>query len=154
MSAKKEPGKRWITRRNFFRHFFWEAYCVAEEVRGKPQMLLSDLPALEDHVIGNMKPVLQKANGYFINKGELLFKDSKMAEPKEVKRFDEYQNFILGWFNGNHTVSEISKAYAVHFKITEQDAFVPVKNLFITLSKYMVCCPAHAHDDEKREDKS
>jgi len=135
------------SRRSFFRHLLAEAISLTEEVRGKPQMRLSELDQVPDEVVRQMMPVFNENHSYSIEDDRVLLKHKKTETYQEIYRLDTKERFILRYFEGQHTLEEIGRLVAEEFGLDEEAAYQQTKALFIFLAKHFICFPAHAHDE-------
>jgi len=142
---KSNPAFPVATRRSFFRHLVAEAVSLVEEVRGRPQMRLSELDQVPDEIVRQMVPVFNKRCSYFIENNRVLLKHKKTGIYQEIYRLDSKEQYMIQYFDGQHTLEAIGRRVANEFGVDEETAYQQVKALFIFLAKQFVCIPAYAH---------
>jgi hypothetical protein len=134
-------------RRSFFRLLLAEAVSLAEEVRGKPQMRLSDLDQVPNEVVRQMVPVFNEKRAYSIEDDRVLLKHKKTGTYQEIYQLDLQEKYMLKYFDGQHTLEAIGRRAAEKFELDEEVAYQQVKALFILLAKHAICHPAQAHEE-------
>lgn len=139
------------SRRKFFGCFFAEIISAIEQVRGKPQMRLENMESLPDKVMAGITPVLKQSTSYRIVKDCLLIKNKENGSFKEVYRFNATEYYMLGFFDGYHTLKNIGVHLENRFGINPEESFEYVKSFFINMASYAVCHPADAHDNFPNE---
>lgn len=138
-------------RRSFFRLMLAEAISLAEEVQGKPQMRLSELDQVPDEVLRRMSPVFNETRSYSIENNSVLLHHRKRGVSYTVYQLDANEQYMLGFFDGQHTLEEIGRRVAEEFGQGEEAAYQKVKALFIALAKYAICHPAQAYEEDYNE---
>ena len=133
-------------RRQFFRLLLSEAIGLVEEIKGKPQMRLSDLDQVPDDVMRQMAPVFNKDCLYRFDDNRLLIKPKETDEFQELYRFNAQEMSILQQFDKQVTLAEIGRRVAQEFGQNEERAYQQVKTLFLMLAKRGLCHPAQAHE--------
>jgi len=134
------------TRRGFFRQFLVETICLVEEVKGEPQMRMSELDQVPDDVIRKMIPVFNESHSCRIEGDRLLMKHKKTGLFEEVCRMEPSQRYILRCFDGHHTLEDIGQLFEDRFGQDKDAGYQQVKSLFMFLAKRMICHPAHTYD--------
>jgi hypothetical protein len=134
------------TRRRFFRFFLSETMCLVDEIRGKPQMRLSELDQVPDDVVRKMIPVFGKRCPYRIEGDRLLIEHKKTGLFEEIYHLDPAEMYILPCFDGHHSLEDIGRHLEDRFDQDKEEAYQRVKSLFVVLAKRMVCYPANVHD--------
>ena len=135
-------------RRSFFRILLSEAIGLAEELRGKPQMRLSELDQAPDDVVRRMSPVFNENRTYSIENDRVLLKHKKTGTYQEIYRLDFQEKSMLRYFDGQHTLEEIGRYAADEFGQSHEMAYQQAKALFVFLAKHCICFPVQAHDEE------
>ncbi len=133
-------------RRGFFRLVFSEAVGLVEEVRGKPQMRLSELDKVPDHILRQMIPMFNEQSLYQIKNDRLLLKQKQTGTSQEIYRFTEQELFILHRFGKQGNLEMIGRRVAKTFGMEEEVAYQQVKSLFLMLAKRGIYIPTQAYD--------
>ena len=138
-------------RRSFFRLMLAEAMSLAEEVQGRPQMRLSELDQVPDEAMRRMSPVFNETRSYSIENNSVLLQHRKRGTSQIVYQLEANEHYMLQFFDGQHTLEEIGRFVADKFGQDEETAYQEVKALFIALSKYAICHPAQAYEENDNE---
>ena len=138
------------SRRRFFRLMLSEAIGFVEEIRGKPQMRLSELDQVSDEVLRHMCPVFNETSSYCIENNAILLNYQKNETSVEVCRLTPQELAMLRYFDGKHTLEEIGYRVAEEFGDGYEDVYQHVKAVFICLAKHFICFPAHGPDSHEK----
>jgi hypothetical protein len=134
------------TRRGFFRRVLTESVVLFDEIKGRPQMRLSELDQVEDPVIRKMVPALNMSCSPHIKGDCLLVTDVRTEADKEVCRLDPMEKYIFDCFDGGQNLEDIGRRVAVQFDRDTEEAYGQAKSFFIFLAKQTVCYPTSAHN--------
>lgn len=136
------------TRRFFCRSLLSESVGLADEMRGKPQMILQDIPKLPDDAVSKMVPVLSPGDNYRIENGRLWLRQGQDCSFVEVQQFDDRQLWVINRFDGTRTLGEIVGLFHEYFNADREKAFRQIRVFFEILARHSICQPAGAHDED------
>ena len=130
-------------RRGFFRLFAREGVAALDELRGRPQLRLADLPQLPDATLAQLAPAILE--GVTVIPGDQQVSARPPASEKAIVLFprDPVPVFIFNRFDGRTTLGEISQELSADRQWTEGQSFAAVKALFLRLVRLRVCVPGN-----------
>ena len=130
-------------RRLFFRYLARETVVWFEELLGKPNMQLSDLPKLPPEAIAALIP--RVCPGVWIIPGEGRVSARLPGASENVLLFpDEETNlFVFNRFNGENTIGQVAGELSAALAWPRERSDAHVKNLFFHLVRLKVCLPAN-----------
>jgi hypothetical protein len=128
-------------RRGFFRALAAQAMSAAEELRGKPQFRLDDIDSLPDDVIAALVPVWHR-QGPVRLVGNRLVRLGTDGAPQTLLDLGPEQMRLLSLFDGFRNVGQIANAWTAETGLSEPQARVDARRLFVLLAKLMVMVPA------------
>jgi hypothetical protein len=148
MPQKKEPNFESvnITRRKFFPLLVREVFSIFEELKGKPQRKISDLPNLPDDVVRKIVPVFNREKNFNIKDNVLNLRNKKTGENKEIYVFDSEEKYIFELFDKGKSLEEIGNKAAEKFGTEDKTAYRKTRSLFLSLSKFLICFPSEPYD--------
>ncbi len=135
------------SRRLFFHRFVGEVISLVDEVQGIPQIRLDDIKKLPDQMIRKIKPGFSYSSLYFIENNRLVFKNKKSNQNQTIYQFGNREVYILNCFNQNNTLEDIGHMVSIEYNISYDSAYESAKSLFIMMTRYLICQPAHAHEE-------
>lgn len=137
----KADGK--IDRRDFFKALFSETVAFFDEIKGIPQLRLTNLWKMPDDRMVLIKPVIRtnvdiiptekKTSARFHGKKEhfILFD----YEPPNI--------FVFNRFNGLTTIGQIGKELARAMSWNDEKGFAHARDLFLHLVHLKICLPGN-----------
>lgn len=132
-----------IYRRTFFKYMTCNILVAIDEIRGIPQLKLSDLEELPVEQIKRIIPKIDDRNIYFIERGILWSKDRKTMTVKNICEIDPVEQTIFKRFSGIETVGEIALWASEHHNLIPEEGFRITSEFFIRLAKNRVCFPGN-----------
>jgi hypothetical protein len=133
-------------RRGFLRHFFVYALCLAEEVMGNPQMRLNDLDQMPEEVMRSVTPVLNPKFPWFLHENQILVKRNGQGCWETIYEMEGMDAHIFTYFGSGMTIDAISSRIKSTYALEAHAAYERVRELFLLLSKHMICLPEQPHD--------
>lgn len=154
-----KPQPQGHNRRNFFKSIFGEAASALEKnisnspignmvsqaaaPEQKPKFCLSDLWLLSDDLMAQIRPVRfshvethtenEQVYAHFKNSGNKVFMFSNKPESM----------LVFGKFNSRFSIEEISKDLSLSMNWDENEAYVFVKNMFLSMVEKKICAPSN-----------
>jgi hypothetical protein len=128
-------------RRGFFRAFAGQVMSAAEELRGKPQFRVGDIDALPEHVLAALVPVWHRQGPIRLT-GNLLVRLGTDGAPQTLLELGPQQVRLLSLFDGVRNVGQIANVWAAETGISEDQAGMDVRRLFVFFAKLMVVVPS------------
>jgi hypothetical protein len=135
-------------RRAFFRGIVGETAAWIEELQGRPQLRMVDVPRLPDEALARVTPVMNSERGSFVHE-----RDVYVAEPGDAKRWRRVKELtpdasrVAREFDGRRTIAELAehlRSGASGSAISYEIAFATVKSVFLDLLRAGLCHPANA----------
>jgi len=139
MSRSKEP----IDRRLCFRYFARDTMAWVEEVFGKPQVQLTDLPTLPAEVLGELIPQVCPGVRILPQETRVCGRLEGANETLTLFSRNNANLFVFNRFNGQQTLGAIARELGAEMNWPCDRAFVYVRGLFFRLVGLRVCVPAN-----------
>lgn len=126
-------------RRGFFRRLAGEGAALVDELQGRPQIRIDDLPKLPDAELAKQAPVIR--DGITILPEEEQVGARLPGSEKTVILFprEPASLFIFNRLDGRTTLGQISRGLSAETGCTEEQSFAAVKALFFKLVRLRVC---------------
>jgi len=134
-------------RRTFFRWMVRQGLLAFEEMRGRPQMRLSDLPDLPLAEIAAMQPAVL-ADVTIFTTGDFVFaRLTGAVDAIALFSISSPELTIFNRFNGMNTLAHVAADWSNESGRPAEEAFLDVRNLFLRMTHLGVCAPVYAADD-------
>jgi hypothetical protein len=130
-------------RRGFFRLFARESVVALDELRGRPQLRLADLPQLPDATLEQIAPAILEGVTVIPEEQRITARPPACQQAIVLFARDPVPVFIFNRFNGRSTLAQISKELSAQQQWPQEQSFAAVKALFFRLVRLRVCVPAN-----------
>lgn len=138
------------SRRFFFRRFFSQTTqylsVVHEELRGRPQMRLSELDQFPDRVFRTIAPVFNRDLEYQFSETSFRIRNHETGQFMELLRLVDQDFDIINLFDQGLSLEQIAKQIEGKDSAGEV-VYHRVKTLFLTLSRCAICHPDQSLTD-------
>lgn len=137
------PRKPIEDRRLFFRYLARETVVWFEELRGKPNFSLADLPKLPPEAIAVLVPKICAGVQIVPEKDQVLARLPGASENVALFPCDEANLAVFNRFNGEKTIGQVAGELSAAMAWTQERSLEHVKGLFFRLVGLRVCAPAN-----------
>ena len=134
-------GESRLGRRAFFKWSAREFWTHADELRGRPHYLLSDLADAPDTVLARLMPALRNVLEIADTPEGLTAHRSAGCEKIVLCDRAEASSLILSSFDGQTTIELNATALAERLGLDYPTAFARVREIFLRLVSLGVCAP-------------
>jgi hypothetical protein len=134
------------SRRAFFRLLADEGCATVEELRGRRQLRLSELPRLPDALLAQIVPVILPGVRIEVTGEVVLGKLPGREEAVELFAYElseSVDSFIFNRFNGQKPIGRISQDLAAAKSLGPEESFGRVREFFLRLVRHGVCAPGN-----------
>lgn len=131
-------------RRQFFRWLAREGVVGFDEMRGRPQLRLAELPRLPDQVLARLVPGVLPGVRILPGDQEVRAQLQGVQEPRLLFRCNPVSLFLFNSFNGRTELSQIGKDLSARTGWPEEKGFAAAKAFFFHLVALRVCAPTNA----------
>lgn len=134
------------SRRLFLKSLVGQASVLLDEISGRPQLRLADLPQLSDEMLGEIKPLI--IEGFEITVDDEYILARKPGQDEDVKLIatDRASLYVFNLFNGIWPIAEIASHLAEFMSWNEETSLGFTKELFLHLVSLGVCVPGNTPD--------
>jgi hypothetical protein len=140
------------TRRLFFRQFLGQTVASIEEVAGRPQISLAQLPTLPDDDLGRLMPGLRDDVRVEVQDARVqAWRADRAAAVTLFEAGDAEAVRLFNRFDGHTTLDDIARALALEEGGSAGAAFARARALFLRLVELGVCVPQNAPADTRAE---
>ena len=133
------PGQR----RLFFRYFARETVVWFEDLLGKPNLQLSDLPNLPPEAIAALIPRVCPGVAIIPEEGQVSARLPGATENVLLFPNVEANLFVFNRFNGENTIGQVAGELSAALAWPRERSIAQVKNLFFRLVRLKICLPAN-----------
>lgn len=137
------PVKPIDDRRLFFRNFARETMAWFEELGGKPNVKLADLPDLPPEALAALIPRILPGVQIIPEKEQVSARLPGASETVVLFPCDEANLAIFNRFNGENSIGKVVAELSVAMKWPQERSLAHVKHLFFRLVRLRVCAPAN-----------
>lgn len=134
-------------RRRFFRLLARETLAAADELRGRPQLALTQLPTLPDEALAGLVPKFLEGVRVVRDANELRAHRPKGDVPVHLGGANEAACLCLDSFDGKNSLSTVSRQLACALGWERARAYAFVRAFFLRLVGLRLCVPANALDE-------
>jgi hypothetical protein len=131
-------------RRLFFRYLARETVVWFEELCGKPNVQLADLPKLPPESIAALIPRVCPGVEIVPEDGRVAARLPGASEVVALFASEEANLFVFNRFNGEKTIGQIASELSAAMTWPEERSIGYVKELFFRLVRLRVCVPVNA----------
>ena len=132
------------SRRAFFRRMMGEAVSAADELRGRPQLRLSDISKLDDESLMELVPMVRPDVEVLDNDQGVCARLPQQEENVVLFSRDErIADFMFTRFDGQTTLRCVCDELVFETEWDEAEAFARVKAFFLRLLDMGVCVPGN-----------
>jgi hypothetical protein len=135
-------------RRLFFRYLARETVVWFEELLGKPNMQLSDLPKLPPEAIAALIPRVCPGVEIIPEEGQVSARLPGASESVVLFPNEEANLLVFNRFNGENTLGQVAGELGAALAWPRERSFAHVKELFFRLVRLKVCLPANTAPPE------
>lgn len=128
-------------RRNFFRWLAGEVCAACDEMRGIPQLRLSDISALSDAELAEIRPVVREGVRIIVREEHVFAEVSDDRDAVALFPVDSTDTLGFNRFDGQKRMRQIGDELAAAMSSQEADGFAHVRGLFLRLVDLGVCVP-------------
>jgi len=132
-----------MQRRRFFRSAVGEAAAFFDELRGIPQLRLSDLASLDWNALRSLVPVITPNTR--IEPGDPVIQACVVEREEPIPLFaaGSLEASIFNGFNGLSSLEEIASDLVERYGLEYEDAVPKVRSLFLHLVGKGICVPSN-----------
>lgn len=134
-------------RRAFFRWMARQSLLTFEEMRGRPQMRLNDLPALPSDEIATLQPEVLADVTIFTGNDLVLARLPGKDDTITLFPICSPELAIFNRFNGMNTLSDVAGSWRDESGLPLEQTFLGVRTLFLRMTQLGVCAPVNATGD-------
>jgi hypothetical protein len=120
-----------------------ESAAMADELRGKRQLRLGDLPSLTDEVVAQIVPAIVPEAMVEIRDEHVFVRLTTGGVVSLFSCTDE-DTLAFNRFDGMTTIAQASEELAESMSWSREQAFTRVRGLFLRLAGLGVCVPTNA----------
>ena len=139
MPAKTQP----IDRRLYFRHLARDTVVWFEELLGKPQVELADLPKLPAETLALLIPQICPGTEILPEATRVCARLSGAAETVALFSSREESLLVFNRFNGRESLGSIADELSAAMNWPRERAFAYATGLFFRLVALRVCVPSN-----------
>jgi hypothetical protein len=136
-------GKPIDDRRLFFRYLARETVVWCEELRGKPNVRLADLPKLQPEAIAALVPRVCPGVQIVPEKGQVSARLPGASEMVALFPPDEAHLAVFNRFNGENSIGKVAGELSAAMGWPQERSLEYVKRLFFRLVHLRVCVPSN-----------
>jgi hypothetical protein len=130
-----------MNRRAFFHSLLAGGLELFDESRGKAHYILEDIPLLPASELEGIVPVLRENAHLDIIDGWLSVAKTPGGPFTPLEPLTDRRAFILGHFDGHHTLGAIGAMVGARFGLPADEAAGEARDFFIALTSKGVCHP-------------
>jgi len=130
-------------RRLFFRYLARETVVWFEELLGKPNMELADLPKLPPEAIAALIPRVCPGVEIIPEEGRVSARLPGATEIVVLFPNGEANLLVFNRFNGENTIGQVAGDLSSALAWPRERSFAHVKDLFFRLVRLRVCLPSN-----------
>jgi hypothetical protein len=130
-------------RRGFFKHLLGEAIALTEELGGKPQLRLEDLPDLPDEKLAQVKPMMMPGREFVTTEEAVSVRSNETGALTVLLPLDRAGSFALGLFDGATELGDVAQRLAAELGVESEEAFARVRQVFLDLVAKGACVPSN-----------
>ncbi|MBZ5510035.1 MAG: hypothetical protein LAN70_02590 [Acidobacteriia bacterium] len=134
-------------RRAFFRWLARESVIQFDELRGRPQLRLSDLPQLPVAQVAALKPGIVPGVEIIPAGDRVLARLPKRTDAVTLFSLHPMQLAIFNRFNGMSTLAEVAESVCAQSGQPPEEVFAATRSLFLRLAALGVCAPVNTTSD-------
>jgi len=120
-----------------------DGVVLFEEMHGRPQLALADLPALPDEAIAQLVPSIRVGVEIFLSDGVVHARLPDRDTPVVVFHPTSVATLIFNGFNGERSLGELARELSVATSWPAEQSLAAVKDLFLDLVRLGVCVPGN-----------
>jgi hypothetical protein len=134
-------------RRAFFRWLAREGAVKVDEMRGIPQLRLSDLPQVPPARLAGLRPAILPGVEIILAEGAVLGRLAGRADAIPLFPRAPVPLAIFNCFNGTDTLLHAAESVCAATGMEPEAAFGAARSLFLQLVALGVCAPANISHD-------
>jgi len=131
-------------RRGFFRWLVRQGLITFEEIRGHPQMALSEIPQLSTGDFQSLIPALVQGVKIIPCPDEVQAQVREDADAVHLFPVQSLELAIFNEFNGEDSIAQVVESVAKESSIPTEEVEPRVSKLFLTMVALGVCAPIAA----------
>jgi len=132
-----------MDRRLYFRYLARDTLVWFEELLGRPNVALSDLPKLPDATLATLLPIISPGVEILPEERQVCARPPRGAEIVPLFSKSDATLFVFNRFNGQQTLGAIASELSVAMDWPPERSFAYVKGFFFRLVARRVCVPCN-----------
>lgn len=114
-----------------------------EEMRGRPQLRLADIPKLPDATLAEIIPMVREDVRLDVNQRDVIAYPPERNESIVLFARDSIETVLFNRFDGRTAIRRIAAEAAATMSWSTDEGFARVKRLFLDLVERGVCVPSN-----------
>lgn len=141
LNTSKEASN---SRRFFLRWLTGQGLAIFEEMRGRPQLALNDLPNLSLDESSRLIPAIFPETEIQTGENQVILQTpGDSVEPLSFS-IPSLELSIFNLFNGQNTLLKAAQRISAECGVEEHEALLAAHNLFLRLVAHRICAPANS----------
>lgn len=134
------------SRRLFLKTLAGQASVLLDEISGRPQLRLVDLPELPDELLGQIKPLMLGGLDIIVDDEYVLANKPGQDGAIRLVATDRASLLVFNLFNGILPLADIAARLAETMSWDDERSFGFTRELFLHLVRLGVCVPDNSPD--------
>jgi hypothetical protein len=130
-------------RRRFFRLFERESMVLLDEMRGRPQRRMSDIPQLPEAQVAQLVPAVCRGVDILVDRQCVFARLPGSQNAMALFPTEPVNLFIFNRLNGRMSIGQISEELSESMGWTVEQSFRAVRAMFLRLVESGVCMPTN-----------